>query len=33
MAKLKNLIGQKFSRLLVVERAENNKFNQVQWLC
>lgn len=33
MAELKNLIGQKFSRLFVVERVENNKFNQVQWLC
>ena len=33
MSKLKNLSGQKCSRLLVVERAENNKFNQVQWLC
>lgn len=33
MAKLKNLIGQKFGRLLVVGRAENDKYGRAKWTC
>jgi len=33
MSALKNLIGQKFGRLTVIERAENDKFGRAQWLC
>lgn len=28
-----NLIGKRFGKLLVLERAENNKYNSAQWLC
>lgn len=28
-----NLVGQKFGRLTVVERSENNKSGRVQWKC
>lgn len=31
--KLNNLIGQRFGRLVVIERAENSKSGRVQWLC
>lgn len=33
MPKLKNLIGQRFGRLTVIERAENNKNGHVCWKC
>jgi len=28
-----DLTGKKFERLTVIERVENNKYNQSQWLC
>lgn len=28
-----DLVGRKFCRLVVLERKENNKHNQIQWLC
>lgn len=28
-----DLIGQKFGRLIVVRRMNNNKWEQLQWLC
>lgn len=31
--KLINLIGKKFGKLAVIERAENDKSGQTQWLC
>ena len=31
--KVKNLIGQKFGKLTVIERAENNVQGSTQWLC
>jgi len=33
MAKFIDITGEKFGRLTVVERAENNKFGDAQWLC
>ena len=33
MSKLKDLTGQKFGKLTVIERAENDKRGNVQWLC
>ena len=33
MGKFMDLTGQKFGRLTVVERVENNKDNHIQWLC
>ena len=33
MGNLKDYVGERFGRLIVIKRAENNKFNQVQWLC
>lgn len=33
MAKASNLIGNKYGKLLVIERAENNKRGNTQWLC
>lgn len=33
MAEASNLIGQKFGRLTVIARAENNKRGQTRWLC
>ena len=33
MGKFQDLTGKKFGRLLVIERVENNKKQQVQWLC
>ena len=33
MGKLINLLGQKFGRLTVIERLENNKYNNARWLC
>ena len=33
MANAPNLIGRKFGRLTVVERAPNNKDSQAQWVC
>lgn len=33
MPKLCDLTGQRFGRLIVVDRAKNNKFNQVCWIC
>ena len=33
MSKFIDRTGQKFGRLTLIERVENNKFNQVQWLC
>lgn len=33
MGKLKDYSGEKFGRLTVIKRAENNKYNQVRWLC
>lgn len=33
MGKFIDLTNQKFGRLIVIKRMENNKFNQVQWLC
>ena len=29
----KNLLGQRFGRLIVIERAENNKYGQAMWIC
>ena len=31
--KLKDLVGMKFNRLTIVERAENNKNGQAMWVC
>lgn len=33
MPKFKDLTGQRFNRLVVLERAENSRSNQTQWLC
>jgi hypothetical protein len=33
MCRLKNLIGMKFNRWTVIERAENTKLGQAQWKC
>lgn len=33
MAELKNLIGQKFGKLTVVGRAENDKNGRAKWIC
>lgn len=33
MRKVKSLIGQKFGRLTVLERAENSKSGQIMWKC
>lgn len=33
MGKFVDLTGQQFGRLTVIKRVENNKFNQIQWLC
>ena len=33
MSNLKDLTGQTFGRLTVIERAENNKYNQARWKC
>lgn len=33
MGTFKDLIGQKFNRLTVIELGERNKFGQVQWKC
>ena len=33
MGRFENLVGQRFNRLLVLERAENTKQGQLQWLC
>ncbi len=33
MSKLINLMGQKFGRLTVIERAENDKYDKTMWLC
>lgn len=33
MSKFIDRTGQKFGRLTLIERVENNKFNQVQWKC
>ena len=33
MSKLKDLTGQKFGKLTVIERAEKDKRGNVQWLC
>ena len=33
MGKLKDYSGEKFGRLTVIKRVENNKYNQVRWLC
>lgn len=33
MTKLLDLTGQKFNRLIVLKRAENNKLGKVCWLC
>ena len=33
MGKFIDLTGQKFGRLTVIKRAENDKSNRVQWLC
>lgn len=33
MGKVIDLCGQKFGRLIVVRRAENNKYKRAQWLC
>lgn len=33
MAKAANLIGQRFGKLLVIERLENNKKGNTMWLC
>ena len=30
---LKNLVGKRFSRLIVLSRAENDAHNKTQWLC
>lgn len=31
--KFQDLTGRKFGKLTVVKRAENNKYNQVMWVC
>lgn len=33
MSKIKDLTGQKFGRLTVLERSESNKDGRAQWLC
>ena len=33
MAQSNNLIGQKFGKLTVIERAENNKQGKAMWKC
>lgn len=33
MSKVKNLLGKKFGRLLVIRRVENNNRNRAMWLC
>ena len=33
MARLINLVNQRFGRLLVIKREQNNNRNQTQWLC
>ena len=33
MSKVIDLTGQRFGRLVVLERAENNNYGQAQWLC
>jgi hypothetical protein len=33
LGKFIDLTGQRFGRLVVIERAENNRFNQSRWLC
>lgn len=33
MGKFIDLTGQRFGRLIVIKRVENNKNNKVQWLC
>lgn len=33
MPKFINLVGQKFHRLIVISRAENNKYNKIKWHC
>lgn len=33
MSALKNLVGQRFGKLVVIERAENDKHGNVRWLC
>lgn len=33
MGKLLNLIGQRFSRLIVIKKSENDKWGQSCWLC
>ena len=33
MSKPNNLLGQTFGRLVVIERAENDKFGKTRWLC
>ena len=33
MSKPNNLIGQRFGKLIILERAENDKFGKTRWLC
>lgn len=33
MSKINDLTGQRFGKLLVLERAENDKFGKTRWLC
>lgn len=33
MSKVHDITGQKFNRLTVIGRAENNKYNRAQWKC
>lgn len=33
MSEVKNLIGQRFGRLLVIDRAGSNKYGRAMWLC
>ena len=33
MSKPNNLTGQRFGKLIVLERAENDKFGKTRWLC
>lgn len=33
MARVKDIIGQRFGRLTVIDRAENNKDGSTRWLC
>lgn len=33
MGRLKDYTGERFGRLIVIKRVENNKHNQVRWLC